>query len=154
MNMPTTKRIGIIGHAADKFDSITEVEAKNVIRCILEEQRPIVVSGNSPLGGVDKWAEEAASALGLPTQIYAPKVHSWNPPAGYGYRARNLDIAKNSDEVHVIVVSKYPPSYKGTTFKSCYHCAGKDIPTHVKSGACWTAHKAEELGKPAYWRII
>lgn len=142
------RRLGIVGHAADKFTPETEAAAKRIIR---EEARAFgathIVSGRCPLGGVDIWAEEAATDLGLIPIIYPPKVNSWSAPGGY--KARNLLIARDSDCVLVIVVAALPEGYKGMRFNGCYHC-GKRNPPHVKSGGCWTAWKAKERK----WRII
>jgi len=140
--------IGIIGNAADKFTAESAQRCKDAIRSLLKNSAT-VVSGHCHLGGVDLWAEEIAKELGLPTLVFAPKNRSWDGP--YGYKARNLDIAKNSDEVHVFVVSTYPPDYKDRKFKLCYHCGTND---HVKSGACWTAKRAKLMGKKAVWHIV
>jgi hypothetical protein len=130
-------RIGIVGHGADKFTPIGARNAARIIR-VLVGRAGVVVSGNSPLGGVDVWAEIEAKRQFVPTDIKDPDIHQWNPPGGYGYKARNLDIA-GSDEVHCIVVDSYPPSYRGRRFPLCYHCGTAD---HVKSGGCWTMKKA------------
>jgi hypothetical protein len=45
------------------------------------------------------------------------------------------------------VVAEYPPEYVGMKFDYCYHCHTSD---HIKSGGCWTAHKAEKVE----WHII
>jgi hypothetical protein len=78
-----------------------------------------------------------------------PEQHTWD--AKYGYKQRNLDIAKDSDEIHVILVDKYPPNYTGMRFNICYHCK---VNTHIKSGGCWAGIQAKRLGKPVYWHII
>lgn len=141
-------KIGIVGNGADKFTDIGAKRAQKRIRQILlEHPGATVVSGHSPLGGVDIWAEEIAAELGYPTDIKTPEVHQWNPD-GYGYKARNLDIAK-SDIVHVIVADEYPFEYEGRRFKSCYHCKDRRD-YHVKSGGCWTGLKADL----ASWHII
>jgi len=164
-------KIGIIGHAEDKFTEETKQKAVSLIRKILyDAARPvsakvdvgvgqleitkptkevILVSGRSPLGGIDVWAEEIALALDIETDIKAPKQNRWN--AEYGYRQRNIDIAISSDILHVIVVEEYPPNYNGRRFPMCYHCNKSD---HVKSGACWTAKQALALGKQVVWHII
>jgi hypothetical protein len=107
----------------------------------------VMVSGHSPVGGIDIWAEEEALALGVALDLKVPTTHSWDPPGGYGYKARNLDIARSSDVVHVIVVDEYPDSYRGRRFPLCYHCGTSD---HIKSGGCWTGKKATR----AEWHII
>lgn len=140
--------IGIVGHAADKFTPETEKEARRIIFSLLENgEDSTVVSGACHLGGVDIWAEWQADAFGLPKIIHPPATHAW----ATGYKPRNLLIARDSDEVHVIVVREYPPEYSGMRFASCYHC---HTSTHIKSGACWTARQAMKLGKRAVWHEI
>jgi len=76
-----------------------------------------------------------------------PTSHSWDPAGGYGYKARNLDIAHDSDIVHVILADSFPPGYQGRRFPYCYHCK---TDAHIKSGACWTARRAVR----AQWHIV
>jgi hypothetical protein len=140
--------LGIIGHAAEKFDKRTEKLAREEICKAIQEYRPLfIVSGRSPMGGVDVWAEEIAAGLGIRTKIYAPDENTWSGLGGF--KERNLTIARASDLVLVIVVEKYPKNYRGMKFTGCYHCKGRN-PSHIKSGACWTAWKSS-VGQ---WRII
>jgi len=144
------RRKGIVGHAAEKFTPETEKTARRIIREILEDAS-VLVSGGCHLEGVDILAEGIAKELRCYDEdyIFVPENLRWAPR---GYRARNLKIARVSDEVHVIVVKKYPSNYDGMRFKFCYHCNSAD---HVKSGGCWTAKQAKELyGKPVFWHII
>src|SRR2546427_7631999 len=141
-------KIGIVGHGADKFTSETAELARNFITQLLAKPGAVLVSGRSPVGGIDVWAEEIADELCIPKIIHAPEVEQWNPPGRYGYRARNLDIGKDSDVVYVIVVKDYPPGYDGQRFSCCYHCIGRnDNPPHVKSGGCWAGVQAQKKGK-------
>lgn len=144
-------RIGIVGHEAAKFTPDTEIIARRIIRRIIraEEALPVIVSGRCPLGGIDVWAEEIAEDFGCDTLIFPPKVNRWEG----GYKQRNIDIAKNSDAMHVIVVQRLPESYTGMRFSSCYHCHTDD---HVKSGGCWTAWYWQRLSKKnkAMWHVI
>jgi hypothetical protein len=142
------RKIGIIGHGADKFTRDSMQEAMAIIEDILAIDC-ILISGHSPVGGIDIWAEETARSFGLKTDIKTPKQHKWD--SAYGYKQRNLDIAKDSDELHVILVDTYPSNYKGMTFNYCYHCNCKD---HIKSGACWTAIQARKYGKKVVYHII
>jgi len=155
------KIIGIVGHAQEKFTKDTEMKARDVIVGIIEAHSPcIVVSGRCPMGGIDVWAEEIAYSLGQEFIPYEPKINVWQPTNnGYGFRARNLDIAK-SDIVYNIVVEEYPVEYTGREFFD-YHCHDKrsgkwigDTPPHIKSGGCWTARKAIESGNKGVWKII
>jgi hypothetical protein len=146
--------IGIVGHGRDKFNERTELLAKDIIRDILYNaiktyEDIVIVSGHSPVGGIDIWAEEIAMELNLLLDIKSPRQMIWD--SEYGFKQRNLDIARSSDIVHVILVEKYPDNYTGQKFKLCYHCKTSD---HVKSGGCWTGKKAKELGKEVIWHII
>ena len=143
--------IGIVGAGADKFTPETEAQAKAKILELLSADGSILVSGHAPVGGIDIWAEEIADRLGIEKRIFAPAIHQWNPPGGYGFKARNLDIAKASDVVYNIVAREYPPGYRGMRFNLCYHCKKTD---HLKSGGCWTAIQAKRLWRQAYWIII
>lgn len=143
-------RKGIIGNGTDKFTELGAERAKSKIVEILYRE-DTVVSGHSPVGGIDIWAEEAGRLLGCGLDIKEPDVHQWNPVGGYGYKARNIDIAADSDELHVIVARSYPPDYQGRRFDLCYHCLRDD---HVKSGACWTAKQAQRMGKDVHWHYI
>lgn len=153
-------RLGIVGHAEDKF---TELGKNRAIGCIhsivhgyhnhdldmVSREDIVIVSGRCPIGGVDVWAEEQAKLDKFETDIKAPRQNSWN--GEYGFKARNLDIAKDSDIVYVILADSFPETFKGKKFTYCYHCKSPD---HIKSGACWTAHQAIKLGKKAEWIII
>ena len=137
-------KVGIVGHAANKFTPETEKKAKEIIRTLLYPG-DVLVSGGCHLGGVDIYAEEIAKDLGCYDKdyIFLPRIHRWEG----GYKQRNLKIAHTSDIVHVIVVKEYPPGYTGMRFGYCYHCHTTD---HVKSGGCWTGKKA----KKAMWHIV
>lgn len=148
-------KIGVVGNGADKFTATGAARARAIIQSVLSVPFiTAVVSGHSPLGGVDIWAEEIATALSVPAIIHAPKVQVW---AGRGgYKARNLAIARSSDIVVVVVADRLPDGYAGKRFGHCYHCAmlGRSSRDHVKSGACWTAAKALKAGKPARWVVV
>jgi hypothetical protein len=148
--------IGIVGHGSNKFTEKSKKIAKNLIADILLKYHPncILISGHSPMGGIDIWAEEIATDLNVQMDIKSPKQHSWD--GEYGYKARNMDIANGSDEVHVILVDSYPPNYKGKKFDNCYHCIKHPEvkSNHVKSGGCWTGWKAKELGNELIFHII
>lgn len=141
-------RVGIVGHAADKFTVPAMREARDVIRQLLTPGDAVLVSGGCHLGGIDIWAEEIADVLGREKVIHLPADHSWSK----GYKPRNLLIAADADELHCIVVDAYPPGYRGMRFKACYHCNGAT--THVKSGGCWTMNQAAVAGKKARLWIV
>ena len=144
-----TRHIGIVGHEASKFTPQAERDARLVICSILASAMPdvVLVSGGCHLGGIDIWAEEQAKVMGLQTEIFLPQNRSWEG----GYKARNIQIAERSDELHCIVVAKLPDSYRGMRFEFCYHCKSGD---HIKSGGCWTGRYAQKLGKPALWYVV
>lgn len=150
------RKVGIVGSEAAKFTSTTREAAKSLIHNLLGMEENVLVSGRCPLGGIDVWAEEEADALPRPKIIHEPDVEQWNPPNAYGFKARNIDIAKDSDIVHVIVVEQLPPEFAGRRFDACYHClrAGRDGSGHIKSGACWTLNEALKLGKTGFIHII
>lgn len=156
--MKQTVHVGIVGSGSDKFTPTTKDMARRLIAGILtayvsQNYKVVAVSGHSPVGGIDIWAEDIADTMYSQTNgqvgklIFPPKVRSWEK----GYKLRNLEIANHSNIVHVIVVDKYPESYAGTRFKLCYHCKTDE---HIKSGACWTAKKAIEFGNEAQWHIL
>jgi len=152
--------VGIVGHGANKFTPKSATIAKNLIKKILKtaiDSHPndeiVVISGHSPMGGIDIWTEEVAAELNLATNIKAPRQQSWE--GEYGYKARNLDIAKFSNELHNIVVKEYPPNYRGRQFNKCYHCEKHNMNhPHVKSGGCWTMWKAREYNNEIHMHVI
>lgn len=152
--------IGIVGPEQRKFTPDTEAKARFIIKRLMKEEPDAIFrSGHCPHGGVDIFMEEEGLLLGVKMDIRAPKTLSWN--GDYGYKARNIDIAK-SDRVVVIVVKKYPPDYLFENWemrlkdKGCFHCekAGRPF-DHVKSGACYTATKHKELlnRDPVYYVV-
>lgn len=166
-------KIAIVGHEGGKFTLDTRLRAEAIIQEIIcnaagielgEAYQPkaknvTVVSGHCHLGGIDIWAENIGMFLGTGLEIYPPAKLEWSG----GYRERNIQIAKNCDVIHNIVVAEYPPDYKGMRFEYCYHCRKRVESVtgwhgqgpHIKSGGCWTAWLAhEKFGKPAYWHII
>jgi len=153
-------KIAIVGHGKDKFTNESARKARALIRKLLSEEHPhfgenCLVSGHSPVGGIDIWAEEIANEIEIPTDIKSPRQHSWD--GEYGYKARNIDIATSCDECHIILVNQLPPNYHGMRFSNCYHCAkhpDTNIPEHVKSGGCWTGWQAYSRNKECYWHII
>ena len=145
------KKVGFIGHGEGKFTIRGKEIAIDLIYKLMKGYgEPItVISGHSPVGGIDMWAEKIAEKLGFPTDIKAPKQLTWG--GSYGFRARNIDIGEQSNELHVILVDRYPSFYKGIRFSNCYHCGVSD---HVKSGACWTRKWADRVGTKTFTHII
>lgn len=141
--------IGIVGAGSDKFSPEGKEAAYSLIRALLSVPDAILISGHSPVGGIDIWAEEVARELGVPMELKVPKQKCWD--AEYGYKQRNLDIAICSNAVHVIVVDDYPNTYHGRKFSMCYHCKKLG---HIKSGGCWTGLMAKAYGRLVEWHII
>lgn len=151
--------VGVVGHGSDKFDNTTKSIAFRIIEDILSGPNVTgFTSGRSPVGGIDIWSEQIADELGIQKQVFPAKQHKWD--AEYGFKQRNLDIARTSDILYVILVRNYPFGYSGKTWLKdgkpfCYHCERYDVPSdHVKSGACWTAWEAKKLDREVYWYII
>jgi hypothetical protein len=156
-------KLGIVGHAQEKFTPLTERLARDaIIEAIIRHHPEQIISGRSPMGGVDLFAEDIARQLHIPFLAHVPRVDSWHGDGGppseeiveedywkvrrewSGFRTRNLAIARDSSVVLCVVVTTLPPGFEGMAFgDGCYHCA-KHVgapPPHVKSGGCWTAWK-------------
>lgn len=146
-------KLGIVGHGSGKFTKATEIVARGIIAEEIRRHGALwVVSGRSPLGGIDIWAEEVGRQCGVPAEVFPPTLDErgrgrWEGPGGF--KERNLKIAEASDVVLCIVVADYPPNYRWQKVKGCYHCRDRN-PPHVKSGGCWTAWQAQQR----LWRII
>lgn len=144
-----TMILAIVGHEASKFTQPQEERARALIRELLTGPGVTgFTSGACHLGGIDIWAEAVARELEVPSVIFPPRHRRWKPD---GYEERNRRIAAFCDELHNIVVARYPPGYRGMRFPLCYHCKSAD---HVKSGGCWTMHRARDLGKPAHIWVL
>lgn len=147
-------KVGIVGSEAAKFTPRTKVLAcAEIVRLI--EGAELVISGHSPLGGIDIWAIKLAERKGIPTQEFPPGVFTWESVKGVdGFKARNLKIARNSDLVACITVKELPPEYRGMEFPNgCYHC-GTPPEHHIKSGGCWTMKQAARAGKQTELVVI
>jgi hypothetical protein len=148
MNQPSMVTVGIVGHEAAKFTADTEARARALIRKIIARTAAgLVVSGACRLGGIDIWAIEEATALGVPTREFPPASDDWD----HGFKPRNIEIAEASTVVYSIVVATLPPSYTGRRFRLCYHCGTAD---HVKSGGCWTVKHAKAIGRRGHVLVI
>lgn len=147
--------LGIVGSEGAKFTPETEAKARGIIRSLFLRWSPEqVVSGACHLGGIDVWAIEEATAAGIPTQQFPPRVRNW----AQGFKPRNIQIARASDAVVCITLRELPPTYKGMRFAGCYHCARTLTPRflvpHVKSSGCWTVHFARSLEKYGDLKVI
>lgn len=137
--------IGIVGSEGKKFTADTERKARDLIRSLLVGKGG-VVSGSCHLGGIDIWAVEEATNMGLPSLEFPPRFQAWT-----AYRERNILIAEFSARVVCITVKHLPGDYTGMRFRYCYHC---NTDGHVKSGGCWTTKWARSLGKPGETRVV
>lgn len=144
--------LGIVGSEAAKFTPETEAKVRMAIRGAIKAYGATkVVSGRCPKGGVDIYSIEEAKALGIETQEFPPTVFQWSGPSGY--MARNKQIAESSDMVICFTLKSYDqmPNYNDMRFKSCYHCR---TDKHVKSGGCWTAKYARQIGKAGITIVV
>ena len=145
--------IGIVGSQQDKFNPVTEQKARTLIREIIARVGVMgsICSGECPNGGIDLYAHEEADAMGVNFIAYPPKVNKWEG----GYKQRNILIAQTSDLVVCVSVLKLPEGYTGMKFWRCYHHDDEsDVPSHVKSGGCWTTQFARSLGKPTELHVV
>ena len=141
-------RLGIVGHAAEKFTEVTAKKALVVMgEAMFRHKATQVISGGCHMGGVDIWAKGKAISLGISVVEFVPTKRTWSGPGGY--QERNLQIAEYCDVVLCVVVDEFPPGFKGMSFPYCYHCKGTR-PPHIKSGGCWTAMRCKE----AEWAVI
>jgi hypothetical protein len=128
--------LAIVGAEQKAWDKFDEEAARIVIRRALEKIKPlVVVSGACPKGGADIWAVEEAKKLGIETLEFVPKNSRWEPE---GFKARNIQIAESCDELICFV--KPGDKY-------CHHC---NVSDHFPNGGCWTAKKAQSIGKKVY----
>lgn len=142
-------RLGLVGSEAAKFTPSTERIAREIIQRLLLDNVTTVVSGACHLGGIDIWAVEEASSMGITTIEFKPKILKWEG----GFKQRNIEIAQFSEELVCITVKELPSDYKGMRFTHCYHC--QTPPNHhVKSGGCWTKKYAERLGRKTQLIVI
>ncbi len=129
------KRIAIVGSSLRKGMKPSKVESYNRIDSILKKNgcdanNCIIVSGHSPAGGIDIWAEDIAKERNIPTDIYYSKGNYLQ-----AFAERNKKIAKNSDILYNIVV-KSPNSY----------CNHHKTYGHQQSGGCMTEMMAKREG--------
>jgi hypothetical protein len=138
-------RLAIVGVDGSHLSERIEREIRKEIAYNLQVLKPsVVISGKSPLGGVDVIAIEIAKGLGITTQEVPPRHLHWScGEMCYGFKRRNLDIAYVCDALLCI-------SFQ-TDKAFCYHC-GK--PGHMLNGGCWTMKKAKELDKRAELVVV
>jgi len=149
-------KMAIVGASEEKWSEDEKSEAKMMIYYkLLPKEGITLISGGSPKGGVDIWAEQCADAMKIPKQIFKPEVEQWEDKKEWqanpytdgpglivhkGYRTRNIQIAEACD----ILYCFSPGKLKKILFD-------KDVidvlTDEVWNGGIWTANRAEELGK-------
>jgi len=124
-------KVAIVGSEEKKWNEYQKVGAKSFIRTILSNDNvKVMISGDCPNGGVDKWAESIAGdpSCGVTALIYSPEINRWKDKGGeMGFRTRNLKIARNCDILYDLE------------------------PKGKRSGGTWTAEQAEKMGKDVYY---
>src|SRR6185437_6011565 len=102
------RKIAFVGTSVNMTDN-EERDIRQFVGLILNSRytgKEIIISGGAK--GVDTIALEVAKSLGYETQVYKPDSETWQ-----SYKKRNLQIAKDCDELHCFSV----PVHK----TKCYH---------------------------------
>lgn len=134
------EREGTIVAIVGTSHNMTENEERDVrqtVAFILKDYKPTettIVTGGAK--GVDTIAQEIALSNGFAVKPIFPMGVGWE----YN-RARNIEIAKECDELFCITI----PYYKDTDRKKCYHHTPNA--DHHKTAGCFTMNKALEMKK-------
>ena len=143
-------KVAIVGSSESHWTANGRVKAVLYIHNLLDEmssswlyKKVTLVSGGSPKGGIDIYAEMVADELGLEKEIYYPEVNQWDdkviyddsriepPEIQMGYKSRNIKIAEKCDVLYCI-----------------------DPKGRVGGGGFWTYSKAKVLGKEVHHVVI
>jgi len=145
-------KVAIVGSSESHWTANGRVKAVLYIHNLLDEmssswlyKKVTLISGGSPKGGIDIYAEMVADELGLEKEIYYPEVNQWEDKTLYtisilpyepvkilkGYKSRNIQIAESCDVLYCI-----------------------DPKGRVGGGGFWTYSKAKVLGKSVYHVVI
>ena len=111
-----------------------EHEVENEVKAILKKYDPInttIIYGGAK--GVDTIASNTALILGFAIKPYLPYINTW-----VGYQKRNIEMAKDCDELFCITTPKKK--------QKCYH--HRPLQNHEKTAGCYTANIARKLNKP------
>lgn len=112
--------LAIVGSRAKWWHPRSVEPVKAIIRATLTLWRPdAVISGRSPGGGVDVWAEELARELGFPFLPFPPRARTTA-----AYHERDLAMAE-----------------------ACTHLLCIESRLASTHGARWTYDRAEERGR-------
>jgi hypothetical protein len=119
--------LAIVGSVASAWNTRGFDQALGVITGVLTVINPgLVISGDSPKGGIDGAAERLAKRMGFEFKPYPPKTLDWK-----GYSERNLQMAQDCD-ILVSIRSRQSQTY----------------------GSGWTADQAKRLGKQVHRILI
>lgn len=124
-------KVAILGTTANLTEN-EERAMKQEIELVLKKYPldAIIISGGAK--GVDTLSLEIAKKLGFKTQEYSPEKNEWKY-----YKKRNLQIAKDCDELYCFSVS--------VRKVKCYH--HNPPQKHEKTAGCWTLDKAKQMNK-------
>lgn len=111
-------KLAIVGSMESAWDDFALPRVAIATVCEIYEP-DILISGESPKGGVDIWTKEYAIYNDIPFIGFPPETFDWA-----GYRNRNLQIAQACDTLVAI------RSYRSASY-----------------GSGWTADRAREFGK-------
>jgi hypothetical protein len=126
----------IVGSVATAWrePTVDRLRVEAIIRPAIRLLVPdLIISGRSPNGGVDVWAEEMASQLGYTEgdgfRAYEPAVHRWKGKGGYQERDQAMAEA-------------------------CTHLLAIRSMWSETWGSGWTAEAARRLGKIVALEVI
>jgi len=126
-------KVAIVGISAS-LSEYEQLVMKKEITIVLKKypSGTIIISGGAK--GVDTISLEIASQMGFKTQEYKPEKENWE-----FYKKRNLQIAKDCDELYCFSVSVTQEKFY------CYH--HNPSQKHKKTAGCWTLEKAKQMNK-------
>jgi len=116
------------------------------------DSRITLVSGGCKYGGVDIWAEELALERDYETLIHEPNVERWFVPGMYGYKLRNIDIAKSLD-IGYCIEPIWKPEFIYRGDDHVFQLG--ELPICRRSGGIFTMNFAkDDLKKSVYLVVI
>lgn len=138
-------KIAIVG-ASKIFTKDEERDVRQFCTNIIKTFPPNVMIISGGAEGVDKIAIEVAKNLGYETDVYLPKVKKWDPPTKNGYKARNIQIANECNELFCIAMPLHQKESK------CYH--HKKLEDHQKTAGCYVRDLCIKMKKLTHLKII
>lgn len=136
----------IVGPSADNIkNEKIDQRFQNTIWFILNGLRTQnnveILSGGAT--GVDSLVKVLSIKVGYSFREILPIHNHWTCGEDcFGFKARNLELAKEADKVICVTYSD--------TENPCYHCKRNldfKVTEHRRSGGCWTMGEAIKLGK-------